>query len=74
MVESRLSMSSSLHAYARICPFNTVNKASVHAFMSFLGLFAAGVRLIHLSKRALVTGTVCSICFPHYLTNVNFIH
>ena len=50
MVASRLSMPSSLHAYARMCPFNAVNKASVHAFMSFWGLFAAGTRLNSVSN------------------------
>ena len=40
---SRLSIPTSSHAYARMCPFNAVNKASVHAFMSFWGLFAAGI-------------------------------
>ena len=49
MVASRLSMPSSLHTYARMCPFNAVNIASVHAFMSFWGLFAAGTRLISVS-------------------------
>ena len=44
--ESMPSMPSSVHAKARMWPFSTANKASVHAFMSFFGFLAAGKRSI----------------------------